>query len=295
MHMGRSNARLTWLVASRLVAWPGPVGIVLAAACLLVAACSGGAGERPDAGLAVDAAADGQPVTLEPVIEQVIDQGPTLSERDTYPDGGPLIVPWRIIDDCRVCMAGDFGPRCGRRSACSTPTCVLTDGSTMSAGETLDTPWCHTCTCAPDGTLTCLRRTDGPCASDRCVAMFKGSPVDLGLGEEQFVSECHVMTCDQQLGLRVMDICHDGCLSPSGRVPLYFAGLHTDGCSICTCLYGSYCCSDAQLCDSPGASICPLPGASCQDELGQEVASGGYGRFGGQECRCVDGAFVCPQ
>jgi hypothetical protein len=229
------------------------------------------------------------------VLEQVVDQGPFIVESDNYPDGEPLMIPWRIIDACRVCMIGDAGLSCGRREACPTPTCVLSDGTMMAAGEVLNTPWCHRCVCDASGRLDCQRSTDGDCPADRCTATIWGEPFDLGLGEERFVGECHVLRCDAVSGFSVSNVCHGGCSTPHGEVPLNYAELEPGGCAICTCTYGSFCCVGAFTCPDEGPNYCPAPGAPCTDDAGQQVPSGDYGLTAGRECQCLDGAFACEQ
>jgi hypothetical protein len=160
------------------------------------------------------------------------------------------------IDDCVECMFSSFGGRCQRRAACARDVCVFVDGSTVARGDTAAVG-CFDCTCAADGP-SCTRRTAAPCPAAGCVL-----PRNLGeiaVGEERFLSECHVCTCDGERGLLCDNLCHPSCfceqescrnlcgdrwctadVPPEGLDVPDQATLLID-CAVCTCDYGSFSC-----------------------------------------------------
>jgi hypothetical protein len=260
-------------------------GPLAALACGLIACGSGG-------GAAVDAGLDAAVV---PALEQVEESLPRgLSARDRYPDGSPLASrPWKLVDDCRVCMVGTLGLKCSRRTACTRPVCVLTDGTELAAGASVDTAWCHTCTCDGAGVLRCTARVDAGCPAGRCRGVVFGQELDLAVGEERATGECSVARCTAD-GLEHANICHDGCISHTGeQVPLDHAAYDVDGCAICTCNYGSWCCERRAECpltiDDPG---CPGPG-TCTAPTGETVRGGGEWSFGDDKvCLCAGGEWT---
>lgn len=228
-------------------------------AVALVAACGESAPAGPDARLVdatVDATSDAPPPPGE--LEQVNDSGPGVTTATAYPDGTPLAtVPWKLVDACRVCQRGSIGMTCGRRESCERNICVLTDGTEVDAGTSIDTPWCHTCACSLDGELTCTPRVDAGCPAGRCQATLFDQAVDLAVDEEVMISECHVARCDAARGLHVMNLCSVSCATPDGDVPADHAGLHGDGCSICLCVAASWCCDGRATCARGGDPVCP--------------------------------------
>ena len=253
---------------------------------VVVAACGGDGAARLDAGVDANVVA---------ALEQVVPSLPRgLSARTTYPDGSALTTrPWKLVDDCRVCMVGTLGLGCSRRAACARPVCVLTDGTELAVGASVDTAWCHTCTCDAPGELRCGARIDAACPAGRCAITVWGQAMDLPVGGERFTSECTVVECTAD-GATHRDVCHDGCLTHTGdQVPLDHAALDVDGCAICTCNYGSWCCERRAECPlTAGDPACPSPG-TCTAPGGEEVRGGTRWDFGGDKaCTCAGGAWV---
>lgn len=249
----------------------------------LAAACGGREPARVDAG------ADAWPALEQ--VEPSLPRG--LAEGDLYPDGSPLgSRPWKLVDDCRVCVRGTLGLSCSRRAGCARPVCVLTDGTELAVGARLDTAWCHTCTCDAPGVLRCTARVDAACPAGRCAITVWGQAMDLAVGEERFTGECSRIECTAD-GAVHRDVCHDGCLTDTGaHVPLDHAALDRDGCAICTCTYGSWCCERRAACpatvDDPA---CPTAG-TCTTPGGDVVRGGTRRDLGGDKtCTCVDGAW----
>ena len=230
------------------------------------------------------------------LLEQVTESLPVgLSESTTYPDGEALTsVTWKIVDDCRVCMRGTLGLKCSPRATCPRPVCVMTDGTTLASGQTVDTAWCHTCSCDARGNLSCVRRTDADCPADRCAFSLFGQAIDVPVGGDVFTGECVVLRCDATTGAAQSDICHPECLTHLGTyVPIDAVGLDVDGCAICTCNYGAWCCDrHAQCPATQNDPACPGPG-ECTTPTGDTVRGGTYFDFGnGKTCVCGDNAWT---
>lgn len=258
---------------------------IVASAITVAIAC-----DRPDAA-PLDAGVD----AAIPALEQVVDSLPLgLSERPTYPDGVPLASrPWRLIDDCRVCMLGTLGLKCSRRAGCARELCVLTDGTELPVGASVDTAWCHTCTCGAGSALRCGPRVDAACPAGRCRVTLAGQAIDLAVGEQVFTSECSVAQCTPD-GVEQRDVCHDVCTTHTGSdVPLDHAALDIDGCAICTCNYGSWCCERRPECPlTEGDPSCPSPG-ECTTPSGETVRGGTQWDFGNNKiCTCAGGSWA---
>lgn len=182
----------------------------------VVAGCGGGPAHGPIDASATDALTDAGPfVAGGAFVPATIRFAPGSSAATFGPcelAGAPVAAGARVlVDACVECQCTTWGLRCRKRATCPDDRCVFVDGQVVARGDRAVVETCFDCTCGADGPA-CRRRTAAPCPTTGC----KLGEMELPLGAERLVSECHACTCDPQLGLVCRDLCHPSCSCMDG-------------------------------------------------------------------------------